>query len=306
MSFVRRLLFAVIPALLLGMAVTWLGRDKAGQDATVESGSARVALWEIADRGGAVRGYLFGTVHALPPRTQWLRTAITTALASSDRLVLEIAEPIDQKVAGQALAELAGTPGLPPPSQRVGAKAGADLAKVYRKLGLTDADFADTESWAVALQLAAIAGEKAGADPNSGSEPVLRRLAAGKPVAGFETIRSQFGVFDALPAHQQQVLLREVAIEAASDDDEEAAMIAMWLRGDDLGIAREANEGFLADPGLHLALLTNRNRAWADQLDAMLDSGARPFVAVGAAHLAGSDSLQRLMMARGWAIRRIP
>ncbi|OYX90003.1 MAG: polysaccharide biosynthesis protein GumN, partial [Novosphingobium sp. 35-62-5] len=64
--------------------------------------------------------------------------------------------------------------------------------------------------------------------------------------------------------------------------------------------------GFLADRGLHQALLTNRNRAWADQLDAMLNKGAKPFVAVGAAHLAGADSLQRLMMARGWQIKRVP
>ena len=40
--------------------------------------------------------------------------------------------------------------------------------------------------------------------------------------------------------------------------------------------------------------------------DAMLKAGAKPFVAVGAAHLAGSDSLQRLMMARGWTIKRVP
>lgn len=303
MTFLRRLLLAVIPALLLGMGLHWFNHRAAAPEA--ESG-ARVALWQIADKDGTVRGHLFGTVHALPPGTHWLRPAITDALQGADRLVLEIAEPLDQTIAGEALAELAGTEGLPPPSQRIGAGHRDALAKVYRRLGLTDADFVDTESWAVALQLAAIAGQKAGADPASGAEPVLRRLAAGKPVAGFETVRGQFGVFDALPARQQLVLLQEVTTEAASDQNEEAAMIALWLRGDDLGIAREANEGFLADSGLHQALLTERNRDWANQLDAMLKAGARPFVAVGAAHLAGSDSLQRLMMARGWRIRRVP
>lgn len=303
MTMLRRIVLAVIPALLLGMAFSWFSRE---QPAPEPAGPARVALWQIADKSGTVRGYLFGTVHALPPKTRWLRPAINDALAKSDRLVLEIAEPLDQTIAGEALAELAGTAGLPPPSERIGPNLKPELIKVYKKLGLTDADFADTESWAVALQLAAIAGQKAGSDPESGSEPALRRLAGKKPVAGFETIQSQFAVFDALPQREQKVLLQEVTKEAASDGDEEAAMIAMWLRGDDLGIAREANEGFLADAGLHTALLTNRNRDWADQLDTMLKGGAKPFVAVGAAHLAGSDSLQRLMMARGWDIKRVP
>ncbi|MFN3456052.1 MAG: TraB/GumN family protein [Novosphingobium sp.] len=299
--FLPRLLWAVVPALLLGMAVAWMERGK-----PAPAPDTRVALWQIEDKTGAVRGYMFGTVHALPPDTQWLRPAIGEALAKADRLVLEIAEPLNQKVAGEALADLAGTEGLPPPSQRLAPAYRAKLAEVYHKLGLSDADFANTESWAVALQLAAIAGQKAGADPDSGAEPALRMLAGNKPVAGFETIHSQFGVFDALPARQQQVLLQEVTVEAASDKDEEADMVALWLKGDDLGIAREANEGFLADAGLHQALLTDRNRAWADQLDALLKGGAKPFVAVGAAHLAGSDSLQRLMMARGWTIKRVP
>jgi len=301
LRYLPRLLWAVIPALLLGMAVAWIERGK-----PAPAPDNRVALWQIEDKTGTVRGYMFGTVHALPPETQWLRPAIGEALAKADRLVLEIAEPLNQTVVGKALADLAGTEGLPPPSQRLSPAYRAKLAEVYRKLGLSDADFADTESWAVALQLAAIAGQKAGADPDSGAEPALRKLAGNKPVAGFETIHSQFGAFDALPARQQQVLLQEVTVEAASDKDEEADMVALWLKGDDLGIAREANEGFLADAGLHQALLTDRNRAWADQLDAMLKGGAKPFVAVGAAHLAGSDSLQRLMMARGWTIRRVP
>lgn len=284
----------------LGVAVAWFRRDPPPQI------DAKVALWQIADKTGTVRGYLFGTVHALPPGTQWLRPAINEALGSSDRLVLEIAEPLDQDVAGEALARLAGTKGLPPPSQRLAAPYREKLARVYRKLDLSDADFVDTESWAVALQLAAIAGQAAGADPQSGAETQLRKLAGAKPIAGFETIDSQFGIFDALPPRAQQVLLQEVAVEAASDKNEEADMVTLWLRGDDLGIAGETNRGFLADPALHQALLANRNSAWAEQLDAMLKQGAKPFVAVGAAHLAGGDSLQRLMMARGWTIKRVP
>lgn len=99
----RRLLWAIVPALLLGMVFAWMERrDTPAQD-------GRVALWQITDKAGTVRGYLFGTVHALPPQVRWLRPEITDALGRSDRLVLEIAEPLDQEIAGEALADLAGT-----------------------------------------------------------------------------------------------------------------------------------------------------------------------------------------------------
>jgi hypothetical protein len=265
---------------------------------------AHVALWEIYDTSGT-RGWLFGTVHALPAGLQWRRPAIDSALARADRLVLEIAQPLDGNVAGVALARLAYTPGLPPPSARVAMKYRDALAKVYKQLGLTDAQFQNEESWAVALQIAATGGQKEGMDPASGVEPQLRRLIGTKPVEGLETLDGQFGIFDSLPEPAQTTLLEQVAVEAADDRDDEADMLKLWLRGDDLGIARESQTGFLGDPQLHQALLSGRNAAWATKIDAMLKAGAMPFVAVGAAHVAGSDGLPELLKARGWQVRRV-
>lgn len=265
---------------------------------------AKVALWEIADTSGT-RGWIFGTVHALPAGVQWRRPAIDRALANADRLVLEIAQPLDGNVAGVALARLAYTPGLPPPSARVAMKYRDALAKVYKDLNLTDAQFQNEESWAVALQIAAIGGQKEGMDPASGVEPQLRKLTGGKPVAGLETLDGQFGIFDALPERAQQTLLEQIAVEAADNRDDDADMVRLWLRGDDLGIARESQKGFLSDPTLHQALLTARNAAWASQIDAMLKDGAAPFIAVGAAHVAGSDGLPALLQAKGWLVRRV-
>ena len=264
----------------------------------------RVALWEVSDTSG-VRGWLFGTVHALPHGLQWRRPAIDTALSQADRLVLEIGEPLDETIGSAALGRLAFTPGLPPPSARVSTPYRVDLAKTYRALSLSDERFRDQESWAVALQIAAIGGRKDGMDPDSGVEPQLRKLIGAKPVEGLETIDSQFAIFDRLPERQQQVLLEQVAVEVADDKDDDADMMQLWLRGDDLGIAHESAKGFLADPGLHQVLLGNRNADWARQIDAMLKAGARPFVAVGAAHVAGGDGLPRMLEARGWRVRRV-
>jgi len=265
---------------------------------------AKVALWVISDSTG-VHGWLLGTVHSLPKGTVWRRPAIDAALAQADRLVLEIGEPLNPQIAGEALGRLAFTPGLPPPSARVGPRFKGDLARVYKDLGLSDAQFKDQESWAVALQIAAIGGIKHGMEPDNGVEPELRKVIGAKPVTGMETIDSQFGMFDVLPPKAQTVLLEQVAHEAADNRDDDRDMLALWLRGDELGIAREAQTGFLADPQIRQALLTGRNLNWADQIDVLLKSGARPFIAVGAAHVAGSDGLPPLLEARGWKVKRV-
>ncbi len=290
--------FRLLAALLL-VALAACGSAKAPPDE-----APKVALWQIADNTG-VHGWLLGTVHSLPRGTQWRRPVIDGAIAGADRLVLEIGEQLNPQVAGEALGKLAFTEGLPPPSERVGVKFRGDLAKVYKDLSLNDAQFKDQESWAVALQIAAIGGLKQGMEPDSGVEPELRKVIGAKPITGLETIDSQFGIFDGLPPRAQTVLLEEVAHEAADNRDDDKDMLALWLRGDELGIAREAQTGFLADPELRAALLTRRNLAWADQINAMLKAGAKPFIAVGAAHVAGVDGLPRLLEARGWLVKRV-
>jgi uncharacterized protein YbaP (TraB family) len=37
----------------------------------------------------------------------------------------------------------------------------------------------------------------------------------------------------------------------------------------------------------------------------MLKDGATPFIAVGAAHVSGSDGLPTLLQSKGWQVRRI-
>lgn len=269
-----------------------------------EKPAPRVALWAIEEQGHA-KGWIMGTIHALPPDTTWRRPAIDSAMTGADRLVMEIGEPIDPNVAGQALARLAMTPGLPPPSARLDNAARSALGNVYRKLGVDDSRFLNEESWAVALQISALASQKAGAAADNGVEPQLRKAMAGKPVVGLETVDSQFAIFDALPTKAQNVLLTDVVREAAADRDDDADMLDLWLRGDDLGMAREANSGFLSDPVLHEALLAARNRAWTERIDALLKDGAHPFIAVGAAHVAGHDGLPEMLKAKGWTIRRV-
>lgn len=266
--------------------------------------SAQPPLWMILDATGP-RAWLFGTVHALPEGVKWQGPAIVKAVQGADRLVLEVGDELSPQNAQAALAKLGYTPGLPPPSDRIAPERKADLLALYKKLGVDDRNFAGEESWAVALQLAAIASSREGVVADNGVEPGLREMAKGKPVVGLETLDAQFGAFDGLSDKDQAALLADVAQEASRGDSKDRDMMLLWIKGDTQGIATEARKGFLAEPGLRAALLTKRSNTWAQQIDAMIQSGANPFVAVGAAHVSGADGLPALMAARGYTVRRI-
>ncbi len=263
-----------------------------------------VALWAVVDHG-TTRGWILGTVHALPPGTRWRSAAIDDAMARADRLVLEIGEPLDPARVGAAMARRAVTPGLPPPSARLDLVGRAALIAAYARLELDDARFKDQESWAVAVQVSAIASARAGVSVADGVEPQVRALMPGKAVIGLETVDGQFAVFDALPLTSQNHLLVAVAQEANDAGKSEASLLAQWRKGDEAALERSVAQDFLGDPALRDALLTARNRAWSAQIDALLRSGARPLIAVGAGHVVGRDGLPAQLRARGWTVRRV-
>ena len=61
-----------------------------------------------------------------------------------------------------------------------------------------------------------------------------------------------------------------------------------------------------ATPVVARALMTDRNARWADWIKARLRVPGKLFVAVGAAHLAGPNSVQAMLKARGITAERLP
>lgn len=271
----------------------------------VPEGPSRVALWEVTGPHGE-KAWIFGTVHALPEGLQWRRPALDAAFSQSDRVVMEIGGAIDAGQVAQVLAHLGQTPGLPVPADRVSPNKRLALTKAFDQLGLAQSRYTSTESWAVALQLAGAASAKAGASADQGVEQALRAMAGVRPVLGLETIEGQFRLFDALPLPQQTRLLEQTAVEIVSERNEERDLVRLWLAGDDIGLAKEVSSGLLADPELRRILLTDRNAQWLGQIERMTARGEKPFIAVGAAHVAGPDGLPAMFARKGWQVRRLP
>jgi uncharacterized protein YbaP (TraB family) len=261
----------------------------------------RPALWQVTGPAGET-GWLFGTVHALPKGYDWRTARLDKALAASGSLVLEIAD-IDDK-AGIALVfrGLSQSPGLPPLSARIAPRQRKELVRLLDKAGMDEGDFTTTETWAAALMLAQAAG---GEDSSDGVESRLAKLARGKPVVELEGVRAQLGMFDALPEKEQRDLLAAVLADADTAADDSRRLADEWRSGRLEAIATQTREGLLADPELRRMLLVDRNLAWVGTVEGLLKAGRRPFVAVGAAHVAGGDGLPALLARRGWSVQRI-
>jgi uncharacterized protein len=264
-----------------------------------KSDPASPALWEVTAPDGK-RGWLFGTIHALPRRADWRSDAIDEALAEADLIAVEISTRGDPAARQQIFTDLARSSGLPPLSQRVPPSLRGRLAELLDQTGLSEADFARTETWAAALTLARAASPEM--DSAHGIDRAVEALADGRPVIELEGTRGQLRLFDALPEAEQRDLLAAVVADPWAGVDSPAEA---WRRGDMAAIERETRRGLLADPELREVLFTARNQSWARLIQAMILSGRRPFVAVGGAHMAGSDGLPALLAARGFTVRRV-
>ncbi len=262
---------------------------------------AHPALWRIDGPHGQ-RGWLFGTIHALPHPLAWRTPFVSAALDQSNRLAVEIAALNDDAAGAKTFASLAHGPPQSPLSVKVSPALQADLDKLMQRGGLQPAQFTHIKTWAAALMLAQVA--EAGTQTKWGIDRALLRDTA-KPVTELEGMARQLSLFDSLPEADQRALLTTVVADADHASAEADKLAEEWRTGDMAGIARETHRGFMANPALRQTLYVRRNQAWAAAISGELAAGIHPFVAVGAAHMAGDDGLPELLHAQGYTVTRI-
>jgi uncharacterized protein YbaP (TraB family) len=83
-------------------------------------------------------------------------------------------------------------------------------------------------------------------------------------------------------------------------------MLAAWSEGDVERLRRIMMQSSDQDPALLRFLITDRNRTWAGWIQERMARPGTVFLAVGAAHLTGDDSVQNLLRARGLRAERVP
>ena len=265
--------------------------------------TAKPALWKLSDPDTTI--YLFGTIHVLPKGIEWLQGPVATAFDRSDTLVTEIPEA--QPASMQALiGKLAVLPKGQTLKTMLKPKDYATLNKALASNGVPAGAFDPLEPWFVAVTLSTLPLLKEGYSPESGVEAALQARAKTEkmPQVGLETAEFQLGIFDSLPQKAQISYLREVIKGMPKLKGQIDTMVKHWAAGnpEKLGQMMNADQ---TDPALMKALLTNRNRNWTGWIKQRLDQPGTVFIAVGAGHLAGKDSVQSMLKKQGFKITRV-
>jgi len=272
---------------------------------TAKPRDADPALWVMRDADTTV--YLFGTVHFLPKDIVWFDEAVADAFAASDELRMELLPVDDPASLGPLILKLAVDPKGRTMAQRMSPEDHAAYVKAMQDLGLPAAQLEPLEPWFIGIQAVSLMYVKAGYDPKSGAEEVLTQAArkAGKTITAFETPEQQFAMLDSTPEAEQLIGVRDLA-----NGQEEAlkmfsTLLGYWARGEAEETGRLMNEEMKETPETARILLTDRNARWAADLKARMDRPGVVFVAVGAGHLTGKDSVQDLLARDGLKVERI-
>jgi uncharacterized protein YbaP (TraB family) len=263
------------------------------------------ALWVVKDADTTV--YLFGTFHALDGKTDWFNDEVRAAFDRSSKVYFEIVKPENPASMAPLVQKYWLATDGKPLTSKLSDKGRKDLAAALAYLGAPPTALDPFKPFAASLMLAALGMQKVGKTGEQGAEAVITAAAkkTNKPLDQLETLEFQFRLFDSLPEAEQ---IRMLEYSVATIDEMEptfARMTKAWNNGDAEGLATLMNEMHTQSPALYELLLAGRNRTWADWIENRLKSPGTIFVAVGAGHLAGKDSVQDLLAKEGIKATRV-
>lgn len=265
----------------------------------------RPALWVVRDADSTI--YLFGTVHLMRPGDDWMTPRVTEAFDSAGALWLELSDPSDQAAALPLIIQHGISRDRTLRSRLTDGEY-AQLDEAARTIN-SSAELMNTmRPWLAGLQLSVAPMVEAGYDPAAGVDMMLRARAieTGKPVEGLETMEQQILFFANLSEDDEMAFLRSTLDGFGEGVDQLDAMALAWSRGDpDALYALGGGELKTAYPHFYDTILTERNAAWANRIRQELAGSGTVFMAVGALHLSGPDSVQSQLEAGGVTVERL-
>ncbi|WP_425410081.1 TraB/GumN family protein [Hyphococcus sp.] len=268
---------------------------------------ATPAMWRVSDDDSSY--ILLGTFHILPKGLEWRTDALASAFDEADTVYFEVEAdaPDAQSLAVNTVMTQGFNKRGVTLSGMLSEAETTKLREITSELGLPFAAIDPMRPWNAFLTLSVQFIVKKGFDPGAGVDSVLLSdaRAYGKDIRFFETMQEQLALFTTLEPHVEKKLL---TVTIRDWDDQDAAfdeLFTAWTQGDIDFIDAQMNDAMREEaPEVYQRIIVDRNKAWAEELDAALKSESGVgLVAVGAGHLVGGEtSVPALLAAKGYTV----
>ncbi|PKP83127.1 MAG: TraB/GumN family protein [Alphaproteobacteria bacterium HGW-Alphaproteobacteria-18] len=273
--------------------------------ATASRGSGAPAMWMMRDEDTTI--YLLGTVHLLRPELDWLTSEIEDAIADAGTVVFEADTTSPE--AQRELMKFYTTQGFFTDGGQLtnflSDSETAELAAALEKVGLPIEALLPHRPWMAAVNISVKQMLDEGFDPEAGVEQVIERAARahGADFAYLETVEEQLGGLAGLGYCEQVDFLMATVDGIGEGAGTLDLLIEEWADGDVTGLGlMMANPEMLGSQSIYDVMMTDRNERWIPQIIALLDEPGTVLVAVGAGHLAGEDSVIKMLRAEGFEV----
>lgn len=265
-----------------------------------------VTLWEL--QGNTNRIFILGSIHMLRSTDYPIPSVINSVYEEAEALIMELdLDDIDQAGMAALVLELGMLRDGKSLEDVIGKPAYAEALALADELEIPLALLANSKPWLAAVTVETLILTRVGFDPQYGVEQHLMSMAkrANKEITGFETERQQLEMLDNLsPSAQRDMLLQTLAdgnelVEVLDD------IIDAWRNGDTAYLEETLLTDITDYPELYASIVVNRNRNWAQQIEALLDDDDDYLIVVGTMHLLGKDGVPMLLKNRGLEIRQM-
>ncbi len=285
---------ALVPFLLLGAC-----------KASVETQlPPQPPMWVVSDADSEIT--LYPTLHILPKDVAWKSDEMAKRLAEAEEVWFEIMPGSDADPAlQQSMMQLGLAPGTSLSANLTETEIEA-LKAATAPLGMPFEAVDMMRPWMASTMASIGALVENGFDPNSGVEKQLQPMLTGQKIRALETAESQMKMLSSFSEDIQMEMLKQTLADMDEITIILGEMVTDWSVGDVEDLEEDLIEEMKIElPTVYNAVFTKRNQNWADQIEIEMKGSGTDFIAVGAGHLVGDDSVQAILKSRGYTVKRL-
>ena len=266
---------------------------------------AAPAIWKVSDEDSSV--WLFGSIHLLPPGTEWRTEIFDNLIDEADRVYFEtdLGPAAQPKIIALTMERGFARDGRLL-NQRISEKLMGKVRSAAERFAVPVPTLLAMQPWMAASTISVSALVQAGYDPNAGVDTMLQQEISVERQGFLETAEEQIDVIAGGSEADQIIMLEATLAEAERIVTMIDEMKDAWLGGTPETLA----DLFLAEMGAYGEgfmdrLIVDRNENWVVQIEAMLAENEAAFLVVGAGHLVGEHSVVKLLEEQGFSSERV-